>query len=74
MEINMNRLIQMNQYGDFLYIGENKKGTYRNWGDYAEDLNPQIIEKIMRKLYYFEEYLECLMEDLNRDVKCGDNL
>jgi len=66
MEFNMNRLIQMNQYGTFLYIGEGKKGTYRNWGDYAEDLNPQIIEKIMRKLFYFEEYLECLTEDLNK--------
>ena len=69
MEINTNRLIQMNQYGTFLYIGENKKGIYKNWGDYAEDLSPQIIEKIMRKLYYFEEYLECLMEDLNKDAK-----
>lgn len=67
--MNNNKLIEMNQYGTFLYIGEGKKGTYRNWGDYAEDLNPQIIEKIMRKLYYFEEYLECLTEDLNRDAK-----
>ena len=69
MEINTNRLIQINQYGTFLYIGKNKKGTYKNWGDYAEDLSPQIIEKIMRKLYYFEEYLEDLMEDLNKDAK-----
>ena len=62
--MNNNRLIQMNQYGTFLYIGEGKKGTYKNWGDYAEDLNPQIIEKIMKKLYYFEEHLEDLMENL----------
>jgi hypothetical protein len=34
----------MNQYGDFLYIGQYKTGTYRNWGDYVEDLNPQAIE------------------------------
>ena len=63
--MNNNRLIQMNQYGTFLYIGEDKKGTYKNWGDYAEDLNPQTIEKIMKRLYYFEEHLEDLMEDLN---------
>lgn len=42
--IQNNQLIEMNQYGDFLYIGKYKKGVYRNWGDYAEDLNPQAIE------------------------------
>ena len=60
-----NRLIEMNQYGDFLYIGQYKKGVYRNWGDYAEDLNPQAIEQIMRKLYYFEESFEDLIDRIN---------
>lgn len=60
-----NRLIEMNQYGDFLYIGQYKTGTYRNWGDYAEDLNPQAIEQIMRKLYYFEESFEDLIDKIN---------
>lgn len=43
MERKSNRLIEMNQYGDLLYIGKYKKGVYKNWGDYAEDLNPQAI-------------------------------
>ena len=34
----------MNQWGSYLYVGKYKKGVYRNWGDYAEDLNPQSIE------------------------------
>lgn len=37
------RLIQMNQWGSFIYIGKHKKGVYKNWGDYAEDLSPQAI-------------------------------
>lgn len=60
-----NRLIEINQYGDFLYIGQYKIGTYRNWGDHAEDLNPQAIEQIMRKLYYFEENFEDLIDKIN---------
>ena len=56
-----NRLIEMNQYGDFLYVGQYKIGSYRNWGDYAEDLTPQAIEEIMKKLYYFEESFEDLI-------------
>lgn len=64
-----NRLIQMNQYGDFLYVGQYKKGIYKNWGDYAEDLNSQSIEQIMKKLYYFEENLETLQEDLNKNAE-----
>ena len=59
----------MNQWGSFIYIGKHKKGVYKNWGDYAEDLNPQAIEQIMRKLYYFEENLEQLEEDLNNNAK-----
>lgn len=59
----------MNQYGDFLYVGQYKKGIYKNWGDYAEDLNSQSIEQIMKKLYYFEENLETLQEDLNKNAE-----
>lgn len=33
-----NRLTEMNQYGDILYIGKYKKGNYKNW--YAEVLTP----------------------------------
>ncbi len=36
--MNNNRLIKTNQFEDFLYVGDEKKGTYKNWGDYAEDL------------------------------------
>ena len=53
-----NRLIQMNQWGSFIYIGKHKKGIYKNWGDYAEDLNSLAIEEIMEKLYYFEDLIE----------------
>ena len=60
-----NRLIQMNQWGSFIYVGKHKKGIYKNWGDYAEDLNSLAIEEIMKKLYYFEENLEDLIEKIN---------
>ncbi len=63
-----NRLIEMNQWGSMIYIGKYKKGTYRNWGDYGVDLDSLAIEQIMKKLYYFEENLEQLEEDLNN--KC----
>lgn len=64
-----NRLIEMNQWGSFIYVGEHKRGIYRNWGDYAEDLNSLAIEEIMKKLYYFEENLERLKEDLELYAK-----
>ena len=48
----------MNQWGSFLYVGKHKKGVYRNWGDYAEDLDSLAIEEIMEKLYYFEDLIE----------------
>ncbi len=48
----------MNQWGSFIYIGKHKKGIYKNWGDYAEDLNSLAIEEIMEKLYYFEDLIE----------------
>lgn len=64
-----NRLIEMNQWGSFLYIGKYKKGIYKNWGDYAEDLDSPAIEEIMKKLYYFEENLEQLREDLELHAK-----
>jgi len=64
-----NRLIEMNQYGDLLYVGQYKLGIYRNWGDYAENLDSLAIEEIMKKLYYFEENLEQLKEDLELHAK-----
>ena len=64
-----NRLIQINQYGDLLYVGQYKLGIYRNWGDYAENLDSLAIEEIMKKLYYFEENLEKLKEDLELHAK-----
>ena len=42
---------------------------YKNWGDYVEDLNSPAIEEIMKKLYYFEENLERLKEDLELHAK-----
>ena len=59
----------MNQYGDLLYVGQHKLGIYKNWGDYAENLESTAIEEIMKKLYYFEENLERLKEDLELHAK-----
>ena len=64
-----NRLIEMNQWGDFIYVGKYKKGVYQNWGDYPETLDRSAIEEIMKKLYYFEENLERLKEDLELHTK-----
>ena len=61
-----NRLIAMNQWGDLIYIGQYKKGTYRGLGDYAQDLKVLPIEEIMQKLYYFEENFEDLIEKINQ--------
>lgn len=69
MERESNRLIEMNQWGSFIYVGKYKKGVYKNWGDYAENLNSFAIEEIMKKLYYFEENLEQLREDLELRAK-----
>ena len=55
----------MNQYGDLLYVGQHKQGVYKNWGDYAENLKSPAIEEIMKKLYYFEENFEDLIEKIN---------
>lgn len=55
----------MNQWGDFIYIGKYKKGIYRKWGDYAKDLDSLAIEEIMKKLYYFEENFEDLIDKIN---------
>lgn len=54
----------MNQYGDFLYVGQYKQGVYKNWGDYAENLKSPAIEEIMKKLYYFEENFEDLIDKI----------
>lgn len=56
----------MNQWGSCIYIGKYKKGIYKNWGDYAEDLNSLAIAEIMKKLYYFEENFEDLIDKLNK--------
>ena len=56
----------MNQYGDLLYVGQYKLGIYRNWGDYAENLDSLAIEEIMKKLYYFEENFEDLIDKINQ--------
>lgn len=59
------RLTQKNQWGETLYIGKYKKGDYKKWGDYPENLSKEAIEEMMEKLYCFEETLEGLMEQLN---------
>jgi len=68
------RLTNMNQYGDILYIGDFKKNTYRNMGDYPESIvhstdnvyKEKVINEILSRLYYFEESLEDTMENLNK--------
>lgn len=67
------RLTNMNQYGDILYIGDFKKNDYRNMGDYPESIvhstdniyKELVINEILSRLYYFEESLEDIMENLN---------
>ena len=67
------RLTNMNQYGDILYTGDFKKNNYRNMGDYPESIvhstdnvyKEKVINEILSRLYYFEESLEDIMENLN---------
>lgn len=62
----MKRLIKMNQYGDVLFCGKDMKGNYRGMGDYPENLNKEQVKEIMKKLYYFEEHLEDIIENMDR--------
>ena len=59
-----NRLTSMNQYGDILYCGKYKYGDYRGIGDYPENVTIDGIEEIMKKLYFFEEAFEALLEKM----------
>ena len=61
------RLTTMNQWGDILYIGSNKKGNYRGIGDYVENLDTPELELIIKKLYLYEETFEELEEKLNAE-------
>lgn len=63
------RLTTKNQWGNVLYIGPEKQGTYRGIGDYAEDLPPLIIDKILNRLYLYEENIESLIEDVSNDER-----
>ena len=66
------RLTDMNQYGDILYVGDFRKNDYRNMGDYPESIvnstdifyKEEVINEILNRLYYFEESLEDIMENL----------
>ena len=46
-------------------IIQSLRPIYKNWGDYAENLDSLAIEEIMKKLYYFEENFEDLIEKIN---------
>ncbi len=61
------RLTTMNQWGNILYIGPNKKGNYRGIGDYVENLDTPELELIIKKLYFYEETFEELEEKLNAE-------
>lgn len=61
------RLTKMNQFGDILYIGDFAKGTYRGMGDYCdESLDIKAIEEMAKKLFYFEETFEDLLENFGQ--------
>ena len=65
-----NRLTGMNQFGDILYIGKFSRGDYRNIGDYCDNaLEPEAIEEMAKKLYWFEETLEDLLEKIKKENK-----
>lgn len=63
------RLTEMNQYGDILYCGKYKKGTYNKIGDYPEDLANIAIEEVLCKLYYLENAIEEINEQTNHFIK-----
>lgn len=62
-----NRLTIKNQWGTVLYIGPNKKGIYRNIGDYAENLTNEQIQLIMERLYIFEEAMADILEVIKNE-------
>lgn len=61
------RLITMNQFGDILYIGDFAKRIYRGIRDYCdESLDIKAIEEMTKKLFYFEETFEELLENFGQ--------
>lgn len=61
------RITTMNQYGDILYTGQYKEGNYRGYGDYPERLNSKAVKEILDRLFFYEEALEDLMDNLKNE-------
>jgi len=59
-----NKCIGIDSIGNIYYKGKNG-----NLKLYSDNLTDNDIENIMRKLWYFEEHLENLQEDLERCQK-----
>ena len=70
------RLTTMNQFGDILYIGQFKKNNYKNIGDYSDSIvhstdnyyKESVMEEILKRLYYLEESIEDIMENLKHAI------
>ncbi len=60
------RITTMNQWGDILYTGKYKKGNYKGYGDYPENLSKEAIEENLNTLYHYEEGFENFLEEVNK--------
>lgn len=57
--MNNDRLTTMNQFGEILYKTPNNR-----MGEYVENLETKDLEKIIAKLYFFEELYEDVQESM----------
>lgn len=63
--MNNDRLTTMNSLGEIVYnTSKDHEGSYPRMGEYVEDLEAKDLEKIIAKLYFFEELYEEMQEQM----------
>jgi hypothetical protein len=64
MDCIYDRITQINQYGEAIYIGQykNTKPSYKDWGDFAEDMTDDAANEVLERLAFFEDQFETMLE------------
>lgn len=63
--MNNDRLTTMNSLGEIVYnTPKDHEGSYNRRGEYVENLEAKDLEKIITKLYFFEELYEEMQEQM----------
>ena len=62
--MNKDRLTIMNSLGEIVYNTPKDHKFYNRRGEYVENLEAKDLEKIITKLYFFEELYEEMQEQM----------